>query len=182
MTTPLPFRPGETLLWEGAPVPGLHRRGLAIFLMIFGLPFLIIGIALFFYGLLQLHKAATVSDAGLALFTTAFALPFGGFGAVLVFGPLIEARTASRDIRYALTTRAAYVVRQGRFPSLKVYPILPDTALELEPGKRASTVWLHSRLERDSDGDLGTTKAGFENIAEGEKVFELIRDLQGKAE
>jgi hypothetical protein len=177
-----PLRPDETVLWEGSPVPGFHRRGAAIFLMIFGLPFLIIGVALFFYGLLQLPKAATVSDAGLALFTAAFALTFGSFGAFLVFGPIIEARTAYRDVRYALTNRAAYIIRQGRFPSLKVYPILPSTALELEPGKRASTVWVHARLERDSDGDLGTTKAGFENIAEAEKVFGMIRDLQGKTE
>ena len=180
--THLPLRPDETLLWEGSPVPGFHQRGQAIFLMIFGLPFLGIGVSLFFYGLWRLPKSATLSDAGLALFLTAFSLPFGGMGAFLVFGPIIEARTAHRDVRYALTTRAAYVIRQGRFPSLKVYPILPHTALELEPGKRASTVWLHSRLERDSDGDLGTTKAGFENIAEAEKVFLMIRDLQGKAE
>jgi hypothetical protein len=149
--------------------------------MIFGLPFLAIGVSLFFYGLLQLPRSATLSDAGLALFLTAFSLPFGGMGAFLVFGPIIEARTAHRDVRYVLTNRAAYVIRQGQFPSLKVYPILPTTALELEPGKRASTVWLHSRQERDSDGDLGTTKAGFENIAEAEKVFLMIRDLQGKA-
>jgi hypothetical protein len=178
----LPLRPGETVLWEGSPVPGFHRRGATIFLMIFGLPFLIIGVALLFYGLLQLHKAATLSDAGLALFTAAFAVTFASFGAFLVFGPIIEARSASRDVRYALTNRAAYVQRTGRFPSLKIYPILRSTALELEPGKRASTVWVHSRLERDSDGDLGTTKAGFENIAEAEKVFGMILNLQGKSE
>jgi hypothetical protein len=172
------LRPDETLLWEGTPVPGFHQRGKAIFLMIFGLPFLIIGVALFFYSLVQLPKAETVSDAGLALFLTAFSLPFGGLGAFLVFGPLIEARTASTHVRYVLTNRAAFVARSGRFPSIKVYPILPSTALELEPGKRASTVWVHSRLERDSDGDLGTTKAGFENITEAEKVFHMIRDLQ----
>jgi hypothetical protein len=180
--TPRPLRPGETVLWEGAPVPGFHQRGQAIFLMVFGLPFLGIGVSLFFYGLLQLTRAGTLSDAGLALFISAFSLPFSGMGAFLVFGPIIEARTAHRDIRYALTNRAAYVIRQGRFPSLKVYPILPTTALELEPGTRASTVWVHSRRERDSDGDLGTTKAGFENIAEADTVFALIRDLQGKAE
>lgn len=177
-----PFRPGETVLWEGSPVPGLHQRGKAIFLMVFGLPFLIVGVSLFFHGLWQLTRAPTFADAGLALFVTAFGLPFGGIGAFLVLGPLIEARTAHRDIRYALTNRAAYVIRQGRFPSLKVYPILPHTALELEPGRRAGTVWLHTRLERDSDGDLGTTKAGFENIAEADKVFAMIRDLQGKTE
>jgi hypothetical protein len=180
--TPLPLRHDETVLWQGAPVPGLHKRGLAIFLMIFGLPFLGIGVSMFFYSLLQLPRSATVSDAGLALFLTAFSLPFTGFGAFLVFGPLIEARTNARDIHYTLTNRAAYVQRNGRFPSLKVYPILSHIPLELEPGKRASTIWLHSRLERDSDGDLGTTKAGFENIAEADKVFAMIRDLQGRTE
>ena len=74
------------------------------------------------------------------------------------------------------------MIRQGRFPSLKVYPILPFTAPELEPGAWASTAWVHARLERDSDGDLGTAKAGFENFAEAEKVFLMIRDLQGKPE
>jgi hypothetical protein len=79
-------------------------------------------------------------------------------------------------------TTLTNVIRTGQFPSVKVYPILPSTVLELEAGKRASTVWLHARLERDSDGDLGTTKAGFENITEAEKVFAMIRDLQGKTE
>jgi hypothetical protein len=180
--SPLPLRPGETVLWQGAPVPGLHQRGKALFLMVFGLPVLLIGVALFFYGLLQLPKAETLAEAGLALFLTAFSIPFGGMGAFLVFGPLIEARTAHREIRYTLTTRSAYVQRTGRFPSLKVYPITPTTALELEPGLRASTIWLHARQERDSDGDLGTTKAGFENIAEADRVFAMIRDLQGKTE
>ena len=186
MTNPppgsLPLRPGETVLWEGSPVPGIHQRRLTFFLMLFGLPFLLIGVSLFFYSLLLYPRAAGVSDGGNALVTTAFSLPFAAFGAFLVFGPIIEARSAARYIRYALTSRAAYVIRTGRFPSLKVYPILPSTALELETGARAGTVWLHARLERDSDGDLGTTKAGFENIAEAERVFLMIQDLQGKTE
>jgi hypothetical protein len=178
----IPLRPGEAILWQGSPVPGFHRLGQVIFLMIFGLPFLAIGVSLFFYGLSQFPKAGTLSDAGLALFVSVFGLPFAGFGAFLVFGPVIEARSNARDIRYTLTNRAAYIAKAGRFPSLKVYPILPHTALELEPGKRASTVWVHTRIERDSDGDLGTTKAGFENIAEADRVFGMILDLQGKAE
>lgn len=179
---PLPLRPNETILWEGAPVPGFHRRRLTFFLMLFGLPFLVIGVSLFFYSLLLYPQAANVSDGGNALVTTAFSLPFAAFGGFLVLGPIIESRTNARDIRYTLTTRAAYVIRHGQFPSVRVYPILPDTALELETGSRAGTVWVHSRRERDSDGDLGTTKAGFENIAEAEKVFLMIRDLQGKIE
>lgn len=173
------LRPDETLLWEGAPVPGWHQRGKSLFLMAFGAPFLVIGVALMIYSFAQLPRAATLSDAGLALFLLAFSVPFSGIGAFLVFGPFIDARTAARDVRYALTNRAAYIQRLRPFPSLRVYPIHSHTALDLERGKRADTVWLHAWLERDSDGDLGTTKAGFENIAEGEKVYKLIRDLQG---
>ncbi len=175
------FRPDETLLWKGAPASGWHQRGKSLFLMAFGGPFLVIGVALMIHAFAQLPKAATLSDAGLALFLLAFSMPFGGLGAFLVFGPFVDARSAARDVRYALTNRAAYISRKGIVTSLKVYPILPSTALELERGKRADTVWLHARLERDSDGDLGTTRAGFENIAEGEKVFAMVRDLQGKA-
>lgn len=178
----IPLRPGETILWKGTPVPGLHHPGKTAFLVAFGLPFLMIGAGLLLYGATHMPAAPTANDAGLALVTALFSLPFGGIGAFLVFGPFIEARTNARHIRYTLTTRAAYVARSGRFPSLKVYPILPHTALELEPGKRASTIWLHARLERDSEGDIGTTKAGFENIAEADKVFAMIRDLQGKPE
>jgi len=179
-STPLPLRQGEAVLWEGAPVPGLHQPGKTAVLVAFGLPFLFIGAALLFYGATHLPKAPTVNDAGLALFLMLFALPFGGIGAFLVFGPFIEARSNARDVRYTLTNRAAYVARKGRFPSLKVYPILPDTALELVPRRRAGTVWLHARQERDSDGDLGTTRAGFETIAEADRVFAMILNLQGK--
>ncbi len=178
----LPLRPGETILWEGAPVPGFHQRRFTFFMMLFGLPFLVVGVALFGYSLLLFPRADSLPDGGNALVTMAFSLPFAAFGGFLTLGPIIEARATARDIRYVLTTRAAYVIRQGQFPYARVYPILPDTTLELEYGSRAATVWVHSRRERDSDGDLGTTKAGFENIAEAEKVFQMIRDLQGKSE
>jgi hypothetical protein len=178
----IPLRPGETVLWEGAPVPGFHQRRLTFFMVLFGLPFLIVGVALFGYSLLLYPRAASLPDGGNALVTMAFSLPFAAFGGFLTLGPIIEARATARDIRYVLTTRAAYVIRQGRFPYVRIYPILPDTALELETGSRAGTVWVHSRRERESDGDLGTTKAGFENIAEAEKVFLMIRDLLGKTE
>lgn len=172
------FRPDERLLWQGAPVPGFHQRGKSLFLMIFGLPFLVIGIAVFIFGVHRLSVAQTTSDAGLAVFFAAFGLPFGGVGGFLVFGPWIEARTAARHVRYALSTRAAYVARSAFGRKLSVYPILPATALELEKGRRADSLWFHARLERDSDGDIGTVRAGFENIADAEKVYQLIRALQ----
>jgi hypothetical protein len=176
------FRPGERLLWEGSPVPGFHQRGKSIFMMVFALPFLVIGVAVFFTGLYRITQADGLSDVGLAIFFTAFGVPFGAIGAFFFFSPLVEARTAARHVRYALTDRAAYVARSTLGRRLSVYPILPTTALELERGDRATTVWLHARLERDSDGDLDTVKAGFENIADGEKVYHMIRELQDKTD
>jgi hypothetical protein len=89
-STPSPSAPVKPSL-AGLPRPGLHQRGKALFLMIFGLPFPLIGLALYFYGISQLPRAAALSEAGLALILTAFTLPFRGIGGFLVFGPLMKA-------------------------------------------------------------------------------------------
>ena len=173
------FRPGERLLWEGAPLSGFHRPGAYLFLMSFGLLFLVIGIAVVVYGLLNFHAAPTASDTGLAVFVIAFGLPFGAIGAFLFFGPLYEAVLEPRRVRYALTSRAAYVFRSTMSRKLEVYPIPPTSWLQLEKGKRANTVWFHAWLENGPDG-ASMAHVGFRNIAEGERVFHLIRDLQEK--
>lgn len=174
------MRPGEKIIWEGRPLPGFHQPGKSLFLMIFGLPFLVIGVALFVFGLHRLTQVDTASDAGLALFLTAFALPFGALGGFLVFGPYVSARNAARRVRYALSNRAAYVERTTLGRKFEVYPILPMTALEIEEGKKVSSIWVHARMERDSDGDMGTVRAGFENIADGQSVYQLIRQIQAE--
>ena len=174
------LRPGEQVLWEGRPLPGFHQPGKSLLMMIFGLPFLVIGVALFIFGLHRLTQADTASNAGLALFVTAFALPFGALGGFLVFGPLMSAHNAARHVRYALSNRAAYVERTSLGRKFEVYPILPSTALEIEQGKTVSSIWVHARMERDSDGDMGTVRAGFENIADGQSVYQLIRQIQAE--
>ena len=63
-------------------------------------------------------------------------------------------------------------------PGLEIYPILKSTSVGLQKGRRADTVWFHVRSEKDSDGDLSTTRIGFENIADGDKVLSLIRGIQ----
>jgi hypothetical protein len=173
------FRPDERLLWEGAPQPGFHQPGKSLFLMAFGLPFLLAGIGVVAFGLQRLHAAPTASDAGLAVFAAAFGLPFAAIGAFLVLGPVHEALLAPRRLRYALTSRAAYIFRHTLSRKLEVYPITPTTSLELEKGKGADTVWFHTRLEQGPDGPA-TAHVGFRNIADGDRVFQLIRGIQGK--
>lgn len=172
------FQPGETLLWEGAPKPGVHSWPKIIGLALFGLPFLIVGVGVCLTGMWQMINAKGWGDVGLGFFFTAFAIPFGGVGAVMVFGQWWAAAEAHKRLRYALSTRCAYIAKSYRTRSIESYPILKSSALGLEKGRTADTVWFHVQTERDSDGDRTTSRISFENIAEGEKVYALLRSVQ----
>jgi hypothetical protein len=172
------FQPGEALLWEGAPKPGVHGWPKIIGLALFGLPFLIVGIGIFVAGLKQTFSGGTWGTMGLGILFTAFSIPFAGIGAVMVFGQWYGAATAHHTIRYALSTRAAYVAKTRWKRSIESYPIVRSTASGLEKGRNADTVWFHVQSERDSDGDRSTTRIGFDNIADGESVYRLIRGIQ----
>jgi hypothetical protein len=125
----------------------------------------------------RLHVAPPTSDARLAVLVIAFGLPFIAIGGFLFFGPVQEALLAPRHLRYALTSRAAYIFRSTLSQKLEVYPITATTSLELEKGKGADSVWFHARLEKGPDGP-STAHVGFRNIADGERVFQLIRGIQ----
>lgn len=172
------FQPGETLLWEGAPKPGVHSWPKIIGLALFGLPFLIVGVGVCLTGMWQMINAKGWGDVGLGFFFTAFAIPFGGVGAVMVFGQWWAAAEAHKRLRYALSTRCAYIAKSYRTRSIESYPILKSSALGLEKGRKADTVWFHVQTERDSDGDRTTSRISFENIADGEKVYALLRSVQ----
>jgi len=99
-------------------------------------------------------------------------------GMVLVIGQWIGAAQSHRRVRYALSTQAAYVATSWNRRKLESCPILRSTATGLEKCRHADTVWFHIRAEKVSDGDTNTTRVGFDNIAEGEKVYHLIRSIQ----
>jgi hypothetical protein len=169
------LQPGESLIWEGTPLPGIRNRARLTFLSLFGVPFFLVGLV---GGAVGLRHAFWLGEVGLGLFTLAIALIFLLVGYTLVVHQWVEAARAHRTTRYALSTRAAYIARQGRKRSLESYPILPDTALELVHGDGYDDLWFHSRRERDSDGDMTTTRVGFEGIADGAAVYRLMRSIQ----
>jgi hypothetical protein len=172
------FQPGETLIWEGAPLPGVHGWGKIIGMALFGLPFLVIGTATCVTGLTMLFGGDGWQLNGLGLFLALFSLPFVGVGIFLVVGQWFAAAQAHKRIRYALSNRCAYIGTSWLKPSLEIYPILKSTSVGLEKGRRADTVWFHVRNEKDSDGDLSTTRIAFDNITDGDKVLSLIRSIQ----
>jgi hypothetical protein len=172
------FQPDERLLWEGTPLPGVRPWPKIIFLAVFGIPFLIVGIGLFGSGLRTTILAKSIWDVGLGLFLAVFSIPFAGAGAIMVFGQWLAARSAHRKIRYAISTRCAYVAKAYLRRSLEVYPILPSTAVEIEKCGSYDNLWFHALHERDSDGGRTTTKIGFEGISDAETPFRLIRKIQ----
>lgn len=172
------FDPGERLIWQGAPVPGVHVGPGGIFLSLFGLPFLLAGLGVFFGGIYALFRGdAGFMDGAGGLFAMVFALPFICVGGLLTSWPWVRGPLEARRVRYALTDRRAYVAKRFFKRSMESYPIVPEAPLELERGKTDS-VYFHTYHTRDSDGDTTVNRVGFENIAEGEEVYGLLRRIQ----
>ena len=169
------FQPGETLLWQGAPLPGVRNKARLTALAIFGIPFLIFGI---FGTLAGLQNIFWKNQIGLGLFILAIALILGALGATLVFWQWVVAARAHRTIRYALSSKCAYIAQTGPKLRLETYPILASSETALEHGAGYDNLWFHLRHERDSDGAPTTTKIGFEGIADGLTPYKLIRSIQ----
>jgi hypothetical protein len=169
------LQPGERILWQGAPLPGIRNRARLVFLSLFGVPFLLAGLG---GTAVALRQVFWLGDVGIGLFTLALGLIFSVFGFALVFSQWTEAARAHRTTRYALSNRAAYITRQSRKRSLECYPILPKTALELHHSDGYDDLWFHARTEDDTEGTLSTTRIGFEGIRDGTEVYQLMRGIQ----
>jgi hypothetical protein len=170
------FQPGEHLLWEGRPERGIPNWPAYTFFSLFGSPFLLAGLTATGVGIGALTGHVTEGE-GPSIMMIPLGLVFVVVGGGLVFGPWYAGATAHRKIRYAVSDRCAYVARTYWRRTLEVYPILASTPVVLEKGRAGDTVYVHVRKERDSDGE-STTRVGFENIADGETVYRLIRRIQ----
>lgn len=169
------LQPGERLLWEGAPLPGIRNRARLVFLSLFGVPFFLIGLGGSGVGLRQI---LWLGDVMFGLFLLSLSLVFVVVGFAMVFSQWVEAAKAHRSTRYAVSTRSAYIARLGHKRALETYPILPKTALEIEHCNGYDNVWFHVRTEDGSEGGLSTTRIGFEGIGDGTRVYQLLRGIQ----
>lgn len=169
------FEPGETLLWEGAPMGRLRPTPGTIAAAVFGLPFLLAGLGVsvggLFYGL---GGDLGWGTAG-GLFVFLFGLPFIGVGAGLVFFPAYAQARAHRNVRYALSDRRAYIATQWWDRKIEVLTVAPDAPVTVEAGR---SVYFHTVIGTDSDGDRSLERKGFENITDAMDVYRLIRDRQ----
>lgn len=173
------FEAGEKLVWTGSPESDRRLRWSQIGLATFGAPFLIVGVGLCgatIWGVAT-GQADTLAKLGAAVFLILFSLPFAAAGLFLVAGPTFKARNAPRYVRYALSTRRAYIAESWWSHQLKTYPLKPDMRVDLLRDGLDSVI-LHSGHERDSEGDTVTVAAKFEQLADGRPLYQLIRQLQ----
>lgn len=173
------FEAGEKLLWTGSPESDRRLRWSQIGMAIFGAPFLIVGVGLCgasVWGILT-GEADTLWKFGMAVFLILFSLPFAAAGLFLVAGPSFKARYAPHYVRYALSTRRAYIAESWWSRQLKTYPLRPDMRVDLVRDGLDSVI-LYSGSERDSDGDLVTVAVKFEQLADGRPLYHLVRQLQ----
>lgn len=173
------FDPDEHLIWEGSPVSGIHISFGGIFLSVFGLPFLAVGLGVAVAGLAQISQL-NIMDFGAfsGMFFVLFSVPFMAIGGGLVFGPWLKGPIAARRVRYALSNRRAYIAKSYWGRNIESYVILPDSPIEFDQGMRTDTINFQWKTGRDSDGDLSTKTIGFENIADGKEVYRMIRKIQ----
>jgi hypothetical protein len=169
------LQPGEHILWEGAPLPGARNKPRLVFLSLFGVPFFLVGLV---GSVVGLRHVFCLGEVGLGLFTLALCLIFLVLGYAMVVHQWVEAARAHRTTRYALSTRAAYIARATRKRALQSFPILPQTALELEHCDGYDDLWFHTRSEDDSEGGITTTRVGFEGIRNGTEPYRLMRGIQ----
>ena len=173
------FAPGETLIWEGAPVPGRVHWFRNVLLTCFGIPFLFGGFMSAGAGLAFLPEGRNAMNWFGAVFLFAFSVPFVTVGAAMVAGPWLMDWLTPRRTRYALSDRAGYVATRFWRRKMDVIPVLNDTRVEIEEtDEGVGSVYFDFEHYRDSDGDRQTRKRGFEGIRNARDVYRLVRDLK----
>lgn len=168
------FQGDESLVWEDAPMTGIRHWVRNALLTAFGIPFLVAGFVSLFSGL-GMFASLTLVGLGAGLFLTCFSVPFIGVGAAMVFGPWYAEYYAHKFVRYALSTKRGYIATRWWKRKMEVLDIRADQPVEIVGDH---TVYFHTTVGFDSDGDRTTSRKGFENIADARKVYGLIRDIQ----
>jgi len=157
---------GERILWQGKPLPRLSFRGgrrmetlMAVVFMGFSLIWM---------------KVASLALGPLWI----FGLLFFFFGLYMALGKYFWAAFKRQYTWYTLTNQTAYIANDMPFVSrsLKSYPITSDSMLEYLPGD-AATIYFGSEIEK-TNKSTRKPENGFEYLEDGEKVYDLLRQIK----
>lgn len=161
------LEPGERLLWEGAPATGARLRRRDALMVPLSLAWA--GFAVFFE-----VKAALLGAPWLLLMMGGAVVA----GAVYFVGGRFLWDSWKRGrTRYALTDRRAIVAVGGPRAPVRSMALDASTQVEFRPGEEAMII-LTPPLPADPEAKKVAPLA-FEFIAEGERVRDMIRAVQG---
>ena len=159
--------PDERIVWQGRPDQGFHVDGGDLFGAGFAVVFA--GFALFW-----MTMAARMGGA-----FWMFGLIHFSVGVGLVFKTILGPTLQRRQTWYTLTDRRAFIAtdsaRKGR--QLQSYPIDPDIRISFYEGP-PDTLHFARETRQTDKGRSYTVPLGFERIADGQKVFALLRQVQ----
>jgi hypothetical protein len=173
------FEPGERLLWEGAPAPGINAHPLAIFGTAFGVPFAYGGVTMLDIARIEMFGPDGSLLFGLFVLPVGLAMTVVGLG--IMAAPWVAGPLYHRRVRYALSDRRAYIARDfWLYRDLKSYPITPETELIVHEGK-VQTILFAKQVSRAREGGTRTIHIGFRNLADGEQVHSLMQGIRQAA-
>jgi hypothetical protein len=158
--------PGETIRWQGRPVPKLRLEFRTALEPLF---------FIFFTGF-SVFWMVGASQAG-GLFWT-FGLLFFFIGSYSLFGQHFWKYYLRLHSHYTLTNRRAFIATEvlGK-RRLRSYPIGKDTVIDLVDGSPGS-VFFATEITKDGEGDVTRTPIGFELVEDSRSVYALIREIQ----
>ena len=161
------LEPGERVLWQGRPDPGLRFDGFDVGTTVFGLA--IAGFALFFFW----QGLGAVAAGPLGILFPVAGLAFLGLGLNLAGGRFFLDAWKRRHTTYSLTNRRAFVATAafGR-RRLQAFPIDASTMVDLVDGPLQSVGFRGSRLA------LTAPRASFDGLADGQAVLALMERVK----
>ncbi|WGW04810.1 aspartate carbamoyltransferase catalytic subunit [Tropicibacter oceani] len=166
--------PGEVILWQARPAPGLSLGRVQPMRHVMGLIFVTFSL---FWMSVASSITGQIKEGPVGLFPL-FGLIFLAIGMWNAGLFVIWNAFVRRFTTYTLTNRRGFVASNtpllGR--KLKSYPIQPDTPLEFE-GDDPGTIWFAERHVMTKNGSH-RHRIGFERIPEARKVYALLRQIQ----
>lgn len=164
------FEPGEVLLWQGRPDPKIVWQKRHVLPAILGLSVAALGILWIFFT--PLGNGYTVILGVILLLLAAF----------LGIAPPVMAAMVRKATWYSLSNKRAFIAmnREQVGRKLSAYVIEPDFDIKFD-GQDPATIMFAIEIRQPGSASY-IAKISFERIAEGQKVYDMLRSIQeGKA-
>ncbi len=160
------FEPGEVLLWQGRPDPKIVWQKRHILPAILGLGVAGLGILWIFF---------TPLSSGYTAILGVFLLILAAF---LAIAPPVMAAMVRKATWYSLSNKRGFIAmhREQVGRKLSAYVIDPDFEIKFD-GQDPATIMFAIDIRQPGNASY-IAKISFDRIAEGQKVYDLMRGIQ----